>query len=375
MAPHNSTLINLINDDIKSITSENLSSITAQELESLGNSDNESEQSECAEEIPIYINQVARYISGVNRRTTCNDIIKALIDDELANMNFSGTSKQLICEPQHYKLYERFQDIEHALDGEELIYEIWKNWGENRRDVQFRLKINRDYENEMRENEQEQQFRAKIKKIRKNGIKKLLKKVLHQGEMIQNQLKQLQDKKQKQQLTTFSHFCEQISENSEDEFVQYDSSLPTCSKWTNNEISTDTEDELFLVIENHNDNDSGVFITKEQQAFFEMDIDCSTPKRKFRFSCDFESIKNHAINSIHSSENFARTSCKFEKIHKDLKSKMNNVKEMIDQEQSFLTKINRINSLDVIDFDNTNDKTFTNNISEFCDNNNSTVIL
>lgn len=42
MAPtQNSTLINLINDDIKSITSERLSPITVQELYSSASSDNE----------------------------------------------------------------------------------------------------------------------------------------------------------------------------------------------------------------------------------------------------------------------------------------------------------------------------------------------
>lgn len=67
----------------------------------------------------------------------------ALIDDELAN---TKVSKQLICEPQHYTIYERFQDIEHALEGEELIYDLWQNWGDNRNDVQFRLKINKEQE-------------------------------------------------------------------------------------------------------------------------------------------------------------------------------------------------------------------------------------
>lgn len=67
----------------------------------------------------------------------------ALIDDELAN---TKVSKQLICEPQHYTIYERFQDIEHALEGDELIYDLWTNWGDNRNDVQFRLKINKERE-------------------------------------------------------------------------------------------------------------------------------------------------------------------------------------------------------------------------------------
>lgn len=62
---------------------------------------------------------------------------------------------KLICDPQHYTIYERFQDIEHALDGDELIYELWQNWGENRSDVQFRLKINKEFD--VRESGQQQQ--------------------------------------------------------------------------------------------------------------------------------------------------------------------------------------------------------------------------
>lgn len=360
MAPtQNSTLINLINDDIKSITSERLSPIAVQETESSEGSDNESE---LTEEIPIYINQVPRYISGVNCRTTCNDIIKALIDDELAN---TKTSKQLICDPSHYILYERFQDIEHALDGEELIYELWKNWGDNRRDVQFRLKINKEFEMEMKEGER---HRAKDKKIRKNGIKKLLKKVIQQGEMIQ---KCLIDMHHKQHL-----YLEPCSENSDFEIAQCDdgtSTMKSCSRWNNAEI-TDTEDELFLIIENHNDNDSGVFISKEQRTFHEMEYEeCKmtlemTPKRKFRYDRDFDSLKDHAINDMQSVESFTRTSCKFELIHKELKSEMNNVKEIIDQEHSFLRRINRRrSSLDNVTFDNTL-------FNDFCDNN-ETVIL
>ena len=83
-----------------------------------------------------------------------------MIDDELAN---TKASKQLICDPSHYILYERFQDIEHALGADELIYELWQNWGDNRRDVQFRLKINKEFEIEMRENEQKYRAKDKVK--------------------------------------------------------------------------------------------------------------------------------------------------------------------------------------------------------------------
>lgn len=69
-----------------------------------------------------------------------------MIDDELAN---TKVSKQLICEPQHYTIYERFQDIEHELGGDELIYDLWQNWGDNRSDVQFRLKISKESDLQM----------------------------------------------------------------------------------------------------------------------------------------------------------------------------------------------------------------------------------
>lgn len=71
----------------------------------------------------------------------CVSFDAALIDDELAN---TKVSKQLICDPTHYTIYERFQDsIEHALLGDELIYDLWQSWGDNRNKVQFRLKINK----------------------------------------------------------------------------------------------------------------------------------------------------------------------------------------------------------------------------------------
>jgi hypothetical protein len=143
---------------------------------------------------------------------------------------------------------------------------------------------------------------------------------------------------------------------------------------------TDTEDdELFLIIDHHNDNDSGVFISKKEQDFYSQvadddeelsDFHCyrRTPRRKFYRDRDF--MLTEKFNSF---EDFARTSCKFEMVHKDLRNKMNSVQEIIDKEQSFLTKIHR-NSLDnqLITHDNTD--SFVNNISEFCDNNETVIV-
>lgn len=150
------------------------------------------------------------------------------------------------------------------------------------------------------------------------------------------------------------------------------SSLQSCSKWQN-QVVTDTEDELFLVIENSNDNDSGVFITKEQRFFHEMDIDeCknlpSTPKRKFRYSRDFESLKDHALNTFNPQENFTRASFKFEGIHKEVRSKMDDMKEIIEQEHSFLRKINKYS------FSNQSDFEFVDKFNDICDNNETMIV-
>lgn len=179
--------------------------------------------------------------------------------------------------------------------------------------------------------------------------------------MIQKHLQEMS--KNQQQIS------EHASENSEyDEANQEFASLPTYSK--RSQVLTDTEDELFLVIENHNDNDSGVFITKEQQFNQYMDFDqrkdlSITPKRKLRYSRDFYSLKDHAINSFNAQDNFTRTSCKFENVHRDVRSKVNNMKKILEQEQSFLKKFDK----DKYNFEQSNYEFDEKSNDDLCDNN------
>lgn len=196
-----------------------------------------------------------------------------------------------------------------------------------------------------------------------------MKKVLHQGELIQKQL-------------------QEITKTTSDEFTRHsDSDMPTreysslmsCSKWQN-QVATDTEDELFLVIENNNDtvgdNDSGVFITKEQRFVHDLDIGepmtlPNTPKRKFRYSRDFESLKDHALNTFNPQEDLKKTSrasIKFEGIHKEVRSKMDGMKEILEQEHSFLRKINKYS------FDNQSDFEFVDDINDYCDKNETMIV-
>jgi hypothetical protein len=85
-------------------------------------------------------------------------------------------SKQAICDPHHYTIYERYSDIEHPLGGDENIYEIWLNWGENRDQVQFKLKLNKEYRGAVEKDDRHKikdkvkflKFLLKFRKIDKN---------------------------------------------------------------------------------------------------------------------------------------------------------------------------------------------------------------
>lgn len=187
--------------------------------------------------------------------------------------------------------------------------------------------------------------------------------------------KHLQDIKETRDNEKFSDYekCSECYEAPED-FA----SLPTGSKWSNQPV-TDTEDELFLIIDHHNDNDSGVFITKEQQFFHDMDIDLpkdlsSTPKRKLRGSRDFESLKSHAIKTLNPPEDFTRASFKFELVHKEIRSKMNGMKEIIEQEHSFFRKIDKYTLDDFDDQRNFLETNFDYVANEFCDNNETIIV-
>lgn len=161
---------------------------------------------------------------------------------------------------------------------------------------------------------------------------------------------------------------------------QFESEFLTHSKWSS-QAQTDTEDDiLFLVIDDsHNDNDSGVFITKEQQFFHEMDIDQpksleDTPKRKFRHSRDFVPLKDHAINTLNLQDDFTRASFKFDLAHKELRSKMNDMKEIIAQEHSFLRKIEKCSFDDHPQNYLETDFEFVDNTKDFCDNNTTMIV-
>jgi hypothetical protein len=200
--------------------------------------------------------------------------------------------------------------------------------------------------------------------------------VLQQGEMIQRHLNDLaSDTKSLRSSRRYNyernHHYATTTDNSDFEDRKYDfASLPTTSI-CGHETVTDTEDELFLVIENHNDNDSGVFITREQRFFREVELGqrsslSTTPKRKLRHSRDFGSLREHAINTfINPQEDFRRASSKFDRVHQEIRMKVDDMKHIIENENSFIRKLDKY-TLD----DNIDEQDFDDN----CDNNKTMIV-
>ncbi|XP_054085692.1 uncharacterized protein LOC105209046 [Zeugodacus cucurbitae] len=101
-------------------------------------------------EIPIWLGEEPRYVSGVNKRTTCNDIIKALIDDEIRNGDnhdfFANRSKSGAASRDYndYVITESWRGIERSYDGNMAILPVWKAWSRVHNEIRLSLKHHKD---------------------------------------------------------------------------------------------------------------------------------------------------------------------------------------------------------------------------------------
>lgn len=129
------------------------------------------------------------------------------------------------------------------------------------------------------------------------------------------------------------------------------------------------DDELFLVIENNDDLDSGVHFDlnkRSKSQLTEMQPICSsiemtevlleTPKRKKRIQRNFEDLKRHSLNKRFSEEtgeggdsadntmkienpDFKRTSLQFDTIRREIIVKMNDLKDLLQKEEDLIVNL------------------------------------
>ncbi|XP_037087685.1 ras association domain-containing protein 9-like [Pollicipes pollicipes] len=85
-------------------------------------------------EIPVWVNGVEKWVTGVGRRTTCADLVRALLTTEL------GAEPPSEAELRAHGLVERWRQVERPLDAGARIQKVWRTWGQDTADVRFTLK-------------------------------------------------------------------------------------------------------------------------------------------------------------------------------------------------------------------------------------------
>uniref|UniRef100_A0A182KG88 Ras-associating domain-containing protein n=1 Tax=Anopheles christyi TaxID=43041 RepID=A0A182KG88_9DIPT len=142
-------------------------------------------------EIPIWIRGEARFVSGINGTTTCSNIIRALIDDEIQSGNYGPDDVAVSRDVSDYVIIERWREVEQVLTGDTRILSIWNAWGDAKNEVQFRLRINKT---NLEKGVGGKETKSKKQKEKIGLINRMMRKVLKQGEAIQNHLSQISQK-------------------------------------------------------------------------------------------------------------------------------------------------------------------------------------
>ena len=100
-------------------------------------------------EIPFWIHDRPKWVSGISRQTTCQDILHALVRAERKAANLqevkpakSEKSEDLTCRKisRQLALVEQWRGVERPLSGSSRILKLWNAWGEEKSQVKFVIK-------------------------------------------------------------------------------------------------------------------------------------------------------------------------------------------------------------------------------------------
>lgn len=157
-------------------------------------------------ELPVWVSGQQLWVRGLDKKTTCNDVIKALLGHP----------------DENYVIVERWRRVERPLGGDTRLLKLWSTWGDAQDEVKLSLKRISDddsgrgsptsytrrkkhhhhhhYKNHHRQQQitqsQSQTIHPKrLQQLSKTqNIERLLKLILVQGETIQNQLQKLHER-------------------------------------------------------------------------------------------------------------------------------------------------------------------------------------
>ncbi|KAK6487887.1 ras association domain-containing protein 9-like [Huso huso] len=102
----------------------------------LKNRSSKKEMESDGKEIQVWVCQEEKVVSGLTKRTTCSDVVQALLEE---HQTTAGDKSLLIGSPREYCLVERWRGFERALPPLTRILRLWKAWGDEKAYLQFVL--------------------------------------------------------------------------------------------------------------------------------------------------------------------------------------------------------------------------------------------
>ncbi|XP_039376509.1 ras association domain-containing protein 9 isoform X1 [Mauremys reevesii] len=87
-------------------------------------------------EIVVWVCQEEKIVCGLTKRTTCADVIQALLEDHQATF---GEKRFLFGQPRDYCIIEKWRGSERVLPPLTKMLRLWKAWGEEQPNLHFVL--------------------------------------------------------------------------------------------------------------------------------------------------------------------------------------------------------------------------------------------
>ncbi|XP_051545846.1 ras association domain-containing protein 10-like [Myxocyprinus asiaticus] len=87
--------------------------------------------------ISVWVCREEKLVSGLSRRTTCADVVKVLLEDQILQQGASAA--MLTGTPQSYCIVEKWRGFERTLPNKTKIMRLWGAWGDEQENVRFVL--------------------------------------------------------------------------------------------------------------------------------------------------------------------------------------------------------------------------------------------
>ncbi|WAR03681.1 RASFA-like protein [Mya arenaria] len=82
-------------------------------------------------EIPIWVRGTQKWVTGLTKRTTCDDVIYALLYQDGLHEHVNTSA---------YAIFEKWREVERPLQGRTKIVKVWRTWGADQANVYLTMR-------------------------------------------------------------------------------------------------------------------------------------------------------------------------------------------------------------------------------------------